>query len=136
MIFGNPANNPMLKQMQEQLDRLAHDAEYHPGDIISMDVQTLTGYLTTNATDIVLMIPICKPIGNDVSTVSISGTLILRGVNGYVGGREGITVQDYTNSVVFNGSVINLRIRNTEAWDGATNNTPAGGQFSGTVTFS
>lgn len=139
MRYQNPANGLTLEQMQEQLDQLAHDAAYHPGDSVPINNYCAPGHVTTNATDLFLDFFLPRPIGDDVESATVSGgTIQARGNKQYIlgsssGGAEidTLNVREITPA----GSHVRIIIRNSTAFN-ATNNTPAVGYTTGmTITF-
>lgn len=100
--------------------------EYHPGDSISFNEIAIPGFITTSTTCMYLMFPLDKPISSAVKSITATGKLTIRGVNGYVEGSSGKQFSDYDIYIVRTQSCIGLRLTKGSALEGATNNTPFG----------
>lgn len=101
-------------------------SEYQPGDSISFNEIAIPGFITTSTTCMYLMFPLDKPISSAVKSITATGKLTIRGVNGYVEGSSGKQFSDYDIYIVRTQSCIGLRLTKGSALEGATNNTPFG----------
>ena len=122
---------------------------YHKGDAIKLYRTPKIGYITSNTLNFYISIPLSKPVSSDVTGASITGRIIIRGVNGYVGGSTGFDLSDTTvvDSIAVQGSFNNanqgendvtLIISVKSALSGSVNNTPVAVGFdnSSRLTFS
>lgn len=112
---------------------------YEAGDSVTINT-AYTGFVTGSAKNFTFMIPLSKPVLS--SKVSISGSLIGRGINGYVLDSYNNPV-DLTKTVdpVTTATIIENGIRVLMAYEatqetGVTNNTPIVWCGSVTLTFS
>lgn len=129
------------KNLQTKVDELSnslYEMSYHAGDVLSVNLST-AGYLTTSRTDVSFTIPVCKPIGKDVTSVTVSAArATLRQNNNYVWGSGTSTSDIASNngSVYASVSVHGLRCTlHVPTMVLATNNDAIGIVFTATFTF-
>lgn len=99
------------------------------GDSITISGGAFAGYITTSAKDLFFTIPLAKAC--IASSVSITGSVIGRGVGGYIVGTSYDTSSismsggsGYTVKTAITPAGINVYFNFTAAITGATNNTP------------
>lgn len=106
---------------------------YAPGDVVTFTDATAfwAGMITNSGTDLLLTIPINKPIC--ANSYELSGKLMCRGINAYINGSSyaDSTAVDLQGSSTYkieskniNSSGLSIQFRFTGAIPNATNNTP------------
>lgn len=121
----------LTRMVRHETIRLDLDALYH-------------GYITQGSTYIYIYIPISKPIPADITPTITLNSAIIRGVNGYAGGKQNLDLNEYTitatvaNAGWLPGNQWGIRIRlakNSGTISNVTNNTPISAQISGLITM-
>ena len=120
--------NTLLKENTTIIPKLYYKA----GDSVTFNTAaSFSGYVTSSKTDIFIGIPLAKPtIG--VDNVAVTGTIQIRGVNGYVQNTNDSSSSTYnltspvgfTKTVTFDTNMVCLRLTMTSDLTNATNNTP------------
>ena len=134
--------NTLLKENTTIIPKLY----YKPGDSVQYKTAApFSGLITTGKKDIFIAIPFCKPLIG-VNTVTITGTIQIRGVSGYVQNADDSDSSSYnltspvgfTKSITFDDNIIHLRLTMDTALNNAVNNSPVAVRpySSITVTFS
>ena len=127
-----------LQSAQAAVDALQTDSEYHPGDSLQITTVALPGWLTTNATNLYADICLPKPIGSDVTSVTLSGgNVVARGITGYLmgGSTGGDPLDEQSFIVAINVHGVRVRFTRSGGYAG-TNNTPVVSEIAGaTLTF-
>lgn len=125
------------------------DLCYKPGDIVNFGNNTFAGYISSTNRYLYFTIPLNKL--NKANSVTLSGNIVGRGINGYISDTQWTTESGfintidlsggdgYTTSVTLSNNCINVIFKYTEAITNTTNNTPViitpvGGDI--TATFS
>lgn len=114
---------------------------YRAGDVISFNVRT-SGYVTNSGTYVCFTIPITKPvIGSPTATAASANGFILRQNNQYTHGSKGdVTPNVYAKPTSYdihpnyNGGFVVTAI--FDVTTNATNNSPIGILWDGTITLS
>lgn len=144
----NAVQNKAVKAAIDSLTTAVNSLSYHRGDVIKPYRTPKIGYITGSNLNIYISIPLSKPVGSDVTGATVTGTITIRGVGGYVGGSSGISLSDtsvvtgiavygpWVTSQSDNDIVIVLTL--ASAPSGATNNTPLAIYFDANarITFS
>lgn len=111
-------------------------SEWWSGLSLSVPNATLNGYISSGSQEIVLCLPVGRPItAPGVSVSSMTG--VLRGVGGYIQGSSNINFKSgYTTSAYIDddAGLVWIHIIKSSAFDNATNNTPV--VFKGDITVS
>lgn len=99
------------------------------GDTVSISAGSFSGYVTNGSKELQIIIPLSKPCF--ASAVSITGTVIGRGIGGYINGttydNSALNLaggSGYTVSASITPAGISVYVTFTAAITGATNNTP------------
>lgn len=114
---------------------------YNEGDkIIVNGISILSGYISSNQTEIVFSIVLDKQISNKVKTIScvITDTTI-RGIQGYLLNTIDLSKRtDYTIITEFYKNIVRIKIclKDNKKWDNAVNNTPLSIMTNLTLTLS
>ena len=119
-------NVPITRSTDSKILKLC----YEPGDTLTQEENIVyAGLITGSTKNLYFFIPLEKPVA--AASVIVEGTVIGRGVNGYINGTDGTTSQiyltsgdDYTVEAWLRGNGIQMVIRFTTTITNATNNTP------------
>lgn len=144
----NAIQNKAVKAAIDSLTTAVNSLSYHRGDVIKPYRTPKVGYITGSNLNIYIAIPLSKPVGSDVTGATVTGTITIRGVDGYVGGSGGISLSDTSivTGVSVYGSWISTQCGDdivivlslASAPSGAQNNTPLAIYFDANarITFS
>lgn len=144
----NAIQNKAVKAAIDSLTTAINSLYYHKGDAIKPYRNPKIGYITSNGQTIYITIPLSKPVGSDVTGATVTGTITIRGVGGYVGGSSGFNLNDTSvvTAVSVYGSWVNaqseddllIALNLASAPSGAQNNTPIAVYFDANarITFS
>lgn len=118
--------------------KCVHDAAfYKPGDVLSVPLTitqvSASGLVTGGGQQALFTLPLQKSISPDVTSVTInSGTMVARGVKGYIIGGSGDykNIADLVSAVQLTDVGIVFTFVNSSGYD-TTNNTPAVASFYG-----
>ena len=81
---GVQADIISLKALRDEVEALKKASEYHAGDSITCDQIIADGFITSGTTQANFFIPVAKPIGSDVKTVTIKGSFMFRQNGKYI----------------------------------------------------
>ena len=114
------------------------DIYYHNGDkYTNTNYYQLYGYITNGSKDIQFTVTFNKSLANISSITANKLSFIARGVGGYVGATaytDYVSTSGYTIlSNISSENAVTITVRGTNAWSGATNNTPVVLVFSSTA---
>ncbi len=70
-VASTSTTYPLSANMGKYLSDQIHNMEYHKGDVINAFLMS-AGYLTTSKKNIYVTLPLAKPLGSDVTTMTIT----------------------------------------------------------------
>ena len=125
---GVQADIISLKALRDEVEALKKASEYHAGDSITCDKIIADGFITGGTTQAKFFIPVAKPIGSDVKTVTIKGSFLFRQNDKYISDAStyyGFDTSNGTDAVEsFNSQGINIHVcmAGSVAFPNMTNN--------------
>lgn len=126
---GNlPTNTTYWEQtsIADAINEVNSNSEYHVGDTLNISNLQLTGIITSGQKSIYIQLPLTKPIGNDVNTITLNANALfyIRHVTGgYIINNQTLTSIG-TVTLKKNISGIFIGVDMTNAFTGCPNNTP------------
>ncbi|WP_075580757.1 hypothetical protein [Acidaminococcus massiliensis] len=72
-VLSLPEAYKLIEDLTTNLSALKTNMEYHAGDVISREIRTV-GFITGGGAYVNFLIPLSKPVGNDVSTITTAFT--------------------------------------------------------------
>lgn len=102
---------------------------FGPGEVFTTGNIQCAGYITNASKSLEFFVPLPKSLTSSLSppikTVTISNDRITaRGVNGYVGGSQYLSISELELVTTPRNTGVTLRFNNTSAFTNVTNNTP------------
>lgn len=114
--------NTVGDDIQTQIDA----SSFAPGNVVTVPVNTsFSGYVPYGKRGIHFLIPLSKPVIKKVKTVTLSGSVLFRGINGALNGGNNISFEnekDATTIEIINGVGLKVMINFASEITNAVNN--------------
>jgi len=130
--------NEMQENIENSIKALYDDLFFKPGDVYNVNTVHCAGFITSSTKNVSFTFFLPKRMDNVNSVTVTAGTIVIRGIAGYVDDTYNNPINLATTTMgkafyIANSNTIRISVSKSSVFENATNNTPVAVATSGLV---